>query len=572
VRPGPGFGSSDARCYFDRQRIHPLDLLLPAARGSYGEVKPRLSDGHYAVLGGPSSRQPREMSSLRVHHHFLRKKSGAEPGEDLRFRPSQRFKWGIARKGHKRQKQDMNRISIAASARLLAALITLAMMSSCHSGGGDACPSQYCSQTVSLEGTLSGLVGSGLGLLNNSQLSGGFSGSMANGSQVTFGAATANTAYDLTIESQPTNPSQTCVISNGSGTAGSTDVTNIAVICTTDTPRFAYVANRGSNNISAFSIDSVTGTMTALAGSPFAAGNLPVAIAVDPTGHFAYVVNQKDATLSAFLIDRSSGALTEVSGSPFTTGLSPTSVAVANIPSGSFVYVANGGAGSLTAYAITAASGALTALTGSPYAAGNSPSSVAVDSTGGYVYVTNKADGTVSAFEILGGDTMGGLNVPAGSPFGVGYGPQSVVSPGGGIVYVANSASNTLSSFGSVGSGNTISKIGRSPYPTGTTPYSVAMNPLGSLYYVANQGSNNISGFLLNAGGVLDEIAGSPFTAGSEPSSVAVDNTGNFAYVVNTGSGTVSVYSIDATSGALTAINGSEIATGTQPSAIAISD
>jgi 6-phosphogluconolactonase len=468
----------------------------------------------------------------------------------------------------------MNRISIAASARLLAAVITLAMMTSCHSGGGDGCPSQYCIQTVSLEGTLSGLVGSGLGLENNSQLAGGFSGSMENGNQVTFGAATSNTAYNLTIQYQPINPSQTCVLSNGSGTAGTTDVTNIAVTCTTNPPRFAYVANQGSNNISAYSIDSATGTLTPLAGSPFAAGNLPVAIAVDLTGHFAYVVNQKDATLSAFLIDRTSGTLTEVSGSPFATGLSPTSVAVAIIPSGSFVYVANGGAGSVSAYAITPASGALTALTGSPYATGNSPSSVAVDAMGGYVYVTNKADGTVSAFEILGegGGSMDSLSVPAGSPFGVGYGPQSVVSPGGGIVYVANAASNTLSSFGSVGSGNIITKIGNSPYPTGTRPYSVAMDPLSRLFYVANQGSNNISGFLLNAGGVLDDIAGSPFTAGTEPSSVAVDNTGKFAYVVNTGSGTVSVYSIDATSGALTAINGSAIATGTQPSAIAISD
>ena len=466
------------------------------------------------------------------------------------------------------------RIPIATSVRLVAALVTLAMMTSCHSGGG-GCPSGNCPQYLLLEGALSGLVGSGLGLMNGSQLAAGFSGSMANGNQVTFDVTNSNTAYNLTIQYQPTNPSQTCVISNGSGMTGTTDVTNIAVTCTTNPPRFAYVANQGSNNISAYSIDAATGTMTALPGSPFAAGNLPVAIAVDLTGHFAYVVNQKDATLSAFLIDRTSGALSEVSGSPFATGLSPTSVAIAIDLSGSFVYVANGGAGSLSAYAITAASGALTALSGSPYAAGNSPSSVAVDEQGGYVYVTNKADGTVSAFEILGAgagaDGMGTLNVPLGSPFAVGEGPQAVVSPGGGIVYVANAASNSLSSFGAVGSG-TISEIGDSPYPTGTTPYSIAMNPVGRFFYVANQGSNNISGFLLRNGGVLAALTGSPFTAGAEPSSVAVENTGNFAYVVNTGSDSVSVYAIDATSGALTPINGSPFATGPQPAAIAISN
>jgi 6-phosphogluconolactonase len=48
--------------------------------------------------------------------------------------------------------------------------------------------------------------------------------------------------------------------------------------------------------------------------------------------------------------------------------------------------------------------------------------------------------------------------------------------------------------------------------------------------------------------------------------------TGRFAYVVNSGSDTVSVYTIDATSGALSPIGGSPFATGTQPTAIAISD
>jgi hypothetical protein len=45
-----------------------------------------------------------------------------------------------------------------------------------------------------------------------------------------------------------------------------------------------------------------------------------------------------------------------------------------------------------------------------------------------------------------------------------------------------------------------------------------------------------------------------------------------FAYLVNSGSESVSVYTIDSTTGALTPANGSAIATGTQPTAIALSD
>jgi 6-phosphogluconolactonase len=61
-------------------------------------------------------------------------------------------------------------------------------------------------------------------------------------------------------------------------------------------------------------------------------------------------------------------------------------------------------------------------------------------------------------------------------------------------------------------------------------------------------------------------------TSNNHRGAVAVDPTGMFAYVVNEGGGTVSVYAIGATSGALTPIGGSTIVTGTQPSAIAISN
>ena len=461
-----------------------------------------------------------------------------------------------------------SRIPIAASVRLLAAVIILATMASCHSGGDALCPTPGCT-LVSLEGSLSGLVGSGLQLNNplpDVFTTAQFSGSTANGTGLGFGSARYNTAYNLTVQSQPTNPAQTCVVVNGSGTAGTTDITNITVTCTTNPPRFAYVVNRGSNSISGYTVDPAAGTLAVIAGSPFAAGKLPVAMAVDQTGHFAYVVNQMDATLSAFSIDRNSGAPTEVSGSPFATGLSPTSVAID--PSTSFVFVANGGDGSVSAYAITA-SGSLTAITGSPFAAGNSPSSVAVDASGVYVYVTNKGDDTISVFSIQSG--VGSLMVAPGSPVATEKDPQAVVSgPATGSAYVANGTANSLSTFGAVGT-EQAAEDGASPYPTGTNPISIAIDVVGHFVYVANQGSNNISGFNLRENDFLVPFA-APFAAGTGPSSVAVDPTGMFAYVVNAGSGSVSVYTIDANSGALSPISGSPFATGTQPAAIAISD
>lgn len=41
---------------------------------------------------------------------------------------------------------------------------------------------------------------------------------------------------------------------------------------------YAYVANLNSNNISAYTINATTGALTAIAGSPFAAGTQPFSV------------------------------------------------------------------------------------------------------------------------------------------------------------------------------------------------------------------------------------------------------------------------------------------------------
>jgi 6-phosphogluconolactonase len=52
--------------------------------------------------------------------------------------------------------------------------------------------------------------------------------------------------------------------------------------------RFVYVANAGNNDVSAYSIGA-NGALTAVAGSPFAAGRTPQSVAVNLLGRFVYV-------------------------------------------------------------------------------------------------------------------------------------------------------------------------------------------------------------------------------------------------------------------------------------------
>jgi len=88
--------------------------------------------------------------------------------------------------------------------------------------------------------------------------------------------------------------------------------------------KFAYVANGGSDNVSAYTINAATGALTNV--GAFAAGTLPLSVTVDPSGKFAYVANTQSANVSAYTINASTGALSEVRGSPFDAGAGPFSV------------------------------------------------------------------------------------------------------------------------------------------------------------------------------------------------------------------------------------------------------
>ena len=125
--------------------------------------------------------------------------------------------------------------------------------------------------------------------------------------------------------------------------------------------RYAFVVNTGSNNISVFRY--LTSTMPLLIdsrkyGSPFAAGQEPVALAVEPTGHYAYVANAGSSDISAYRIHHQSGALSALPGSPFKTAKRPLDLTVH--PSGRWLFVASRDAAQISVYGIEAGLGALT--------------------------------------------------------------------------------------------------------------------------------------------------------------------------------------------------------------------
>lgn len=123
---------------------------------------------------------------------------------------------------------DINAPNVTRQSRGLArnvtrAAILSAMLVSLMVGcGGSSSPS------YSVSASISGLSGSGLQL----QLNSGAAVSVGTASSVTFpNRLGGGASYQVQVVSQPQNPAQTCLVTNGSGTIGAADIGNVSIAC-----------------------------------------------------------------------------------------------------------------------------------------------------------------------------------------------------------------------------------------------------------------------------------------------------------------------------------------------------
>jgi 6-phosphogluconolactonase len=88
--------------------------------------------------------------------------------------------------------------------------------------------------------------------------------------------------------------------------------------------QFVYASNVQAGTVSAFSI--ITGGISHIA--DFTTRQHPFGVALDPTGNFLYVANKMDNTVSAFSVNSSTGMLSPINGSPFSVGSAPTDIVI----------------------------------------------------------------------------------------------------------------------------------------------------------------------------------------------------------------------------------------------------
>lgn len=251
---------------------------------------------------------------------------------------------------------------------------------------------------------------------------------------------------------------------------------------------YLFVANQGtsgsaaSGTVSVFSIQSGAG-LTAV-GSAFpsdpnaTAGTGPVAVAVTPDGKYLYVANQFANTVSAFSIDTASGALTVVPGSPYLVGTSPSGLAIS--PNGNFLYVANSGSSNVSAFSIcdnaspncTSPDGSLSELSDSPFSAGLGPVYIAISSTGNFAYVVDQLSNQLSGYKLSPGSGAMTPTTPLATVSTGAHPSWVAVSSGEQFVYVANNGSSTVSAYTMDTTSGELTVVG-SPVATGSQPSSV---------------------------------------------------------------------------------------------------
>jgi 6-phosphogluconolactonase len=103
---------------------------------------------------------------------------------------------------------------------------------------------------------------------------------------------------------------------------------------------FLFVAERNTG-LRVFSIGT-SGGLTGVSGSPYAVGTGPTGVTLDPTGSYVYVANKGSNNISAFTLTSASGKLTAVSGSPFASG-GQTPIAMVNDNQKKYLAVINSG-------------------------------------------------------------------------------------------------------------------------------------------------------------------------------------------------------------------------------------
>lgn len=334
---------------------------------------------------------------------------------------------------------------------------------------------------------------------------------------------------------------------------------------------FVYTNNNNAfipNTVSAFSVAS-NGVLTEIADSPFPTsgtgngGNGFIASnRITVCGNFLYASNSFSGDVSGFSVDPTTGSLTAIPGSPFAAGSRTFfGISLAATAKCDFLFAGNGDASEIFAFQI-GSDGALTPVQGSPFALPSQPNGLKASPDGAFLSasLTNLGNGAIAMFSIA---SDGVLTPVPGSPFPISPTARTVggieINCASSLLFLSE-GSSTVDVF-NIASDGTLSLITGSPFSSPSGNYVSVLSPNGQFLFTSNI-SAGVNSFQVADDGPLTAVPGSPFPAGLGFSSgVAVDSAATLLYVSDPISNLVSVMQV-ADDGTLTLAPGSPVRTG----------
>ena len=216
--------------------------------------------------------------------------------------------------------------------------------------------------------------------------------------------------------------------------------------------KFVYTIFDLQEVIAGWSIDSGSGDLTTLSGFPMPVTlNLPAntpgqfIMTTDPGGNYLFISSTLANQIFVYTINSGTGALTPVSGSPVTTPIPPGNLTTDGL--GRFLYVCNAAGvhqgGVFVGYSIGSGTGILTLIPGSPFAgniwqlAGDASGHYLVGTSGSSLTQTGADDLHLYVYGI--NQNTGAANPVVSSPISTTYSPYTIAmqpaSSNGEFVY-----------------------------------------------------------------------------------------------------------------------------------------
>ena len=171
---------------------------------------------------------------------------------------------------------------------------------------------------------------------------------------------------------------------------------------------FLYVADRNNNTVVGYAFDSASGVLAPVPGQAFLTGNSPSAVFSPPAGNFIYVANSGSSDIYAFSVN-ADGSLSPVTTSGSTTqftiqaGIGPT--AMMSDPTAKYIFALANGGSQITGYAMNHVTGLLTAATNATVSTGANPVAFTIRSDGSkngdfWIFTSNFGGNSVSTFKL----------------------------------------------------------------------------------------------------------------------------------------------------------------------------